>query len=96
MSIDGLLLDLIKCARESDTCANEHIVESPLALSCGHGICSSCRQSNEQKIFNCRIHGPSEIGEHASSLNYLIHSQVKHLFNFLSNKAEHCATDLKS
>jgi len=98
--ISNDMIELLECAikhdcasKKSNRCAVcelgfKYIVIDPIQLTCGHTICSECK--NEQKVekVNCQKHGESSIGLESEATKHLLKINIKELFESLKTKYE--------
>ena len=91
------ILDQIKCYKQID---NDHIVEEPIELNCGHSICKKCFMSDCKKRVNC-----AKCGEVTNILNYnnesvpiklLVKSVLSELFQMIKTDTTEKLNILKS
>jgi hypothetical protein len=89
------IIELFECAidhdcalKNSKKCAYcevglKKIAEKPLQLTCGHVICSKCKQSD--KVI-CQKHGEVIVGSEALTSAYLFKTHTNELFETIRKK----------
>jgi hypothetical protein len=91
------LIELFECAIGHD-CATKiskkcayceigfsKIAENPLQLTCGHVICSNCKQSDKAI---CQKHGEVIVGSEALMSAYFLKAHTNELFETIKEKSE--------
>jgi hypothetical protein len=101
------MIELLECATQHDCalkrssrCAVcelgfKYIVVDPIQLTCGHTICSECKNEQKMEKVNCLKHGEASIGLKSETTRLLIKLNIESLIEKLKNSFEASMATLK-